>query len=276
MALALVAVAGVGCQKKEGVDPTPPTPGEPAAAFEPRVIYTLEFHPEPGREISDEDKETTLINLRERLSIDLEKVRVTREGEDRVLVSIGDEVSTEELEPALTMSAKLSFQMAHPTHREYVGVTDPAEVIVPGGTLVPYREVDEVTGERQYLLVGDKVEIRGDHVKRAQAVKDPGRWSILLNLDKEGGERLYELSKAHNIRGAGPSGLPFAIILDGEILSAPVFTEPIAGGIAQISGSFDETEARRLASAMQTPLAIPLRILFKSGAAGAADEPGEE
>jgi SecD/SecF fusion protein len=42
-------------------------------------------------------------------------------------------------------------------------------------------------------------------------------------------------------------GLPFAIILDGKVVSAPVIREPILGGSGQISGNFTATTANDLA-----------------------------
>jgi preprotein translocase subunit SecD len=39
-------------------------------------------------------------------------------------------------------------------------------------------------------------------------------------------------------------GRPFAIVLDNEVLSAPVIREPILGGSGQISGSFTLEDAR--------------------------------
>ena len=45
------------------------------------------------------------------------------------------------------------------------------------------------------------------------------------------------------------SGEPFAIVLDGKVLSAPVIREPITGGSGQISGSFTVAETRDLVGA---------------------------
>ena len=42
-------------------------------------------------------------------------------------------------------------------------------------------------------------------------------------------------------------GRPFAIVLDNEVISAPVIREPILGGSGQISGSFTVEQANDLA-----------------------------
>jgi preprotein translocase subunit SecD len=42
-------------------------------------------------------------------------------------------------------------------------------------------------------------------------------------------------------------GKPFAIVLDSEVISAPIIREPILGGSGQISGSFTVEQANDLA-----------------------------
>jgi preprotein translocase subunit SecD len=42
-------------------------------------------------------------------------------------------------------------------------------------------------------------------------------------------------------------GRPFAIVLNGEVLSAPIIQTPILGGFGQITGNFTVEEAKRLA-----------------------------
>src|SRR5690606_8695702 len=56
-------------------------------------------------------------------------------------------------------------------------------------------------------------------------------------------------------------GRPFAIVLDNEVISAPVIREPILGGSGQISGSFTVQEANDLAillraGALPSPLTV--------------------
>ena len=44
-------------------------------------------------------------------------------------------------------------------------------------------------------------------------------------------------------------GSPFAIVLDGEVVSAPTIRNAITGGAGQISGAFTIEESTNLASA---------------------------
>jgi len=57
-------------------------------------------------------------------------------------------------------------------------------------------------------------------------------------------------------------GKPFAIVLDNEVISAPVIREPILGGSGQISGSFTVQSANDLAILLRAgALPAPLTII---------------
>jgi len=98
-------------------------------------------------------------------------------------------------------------------------------------------------------------------VLRAFASDEFGNRSVNLQFDADGAKRFYDLSRLHSTRGG--RGLPFVIVLDGEILSAPVFLEPIAGGQAKITGDFTEKQARSMASAIMNPLPRPMIFLSR-------------
>ena len=97
------------------------------------------------------------------------------------------------------------------------------------------------------LLIKSQVMMSGDMVADAQ-VRVGGSFNepyCTLDLTGRGGKKFADItSKNVNKR--------FAIILDGNVKSAPVIREKILGGRAQISGNFTYEEA--------TDLAIVLRI----------------
>ena len=244
------------------------------------VRFTLQFDPKLGRDLFETDKDKAVDVLRTRLSDPTggtSDIQVYREGEDRIVVDIPQgstditEEKVAEWETAITRAAELTFHMAHPDYQQYQGTgVNPEDVIIPGATLLKIRNAgegedgEEADTDKGYLLVQDQPEIKGDQVYRARAGNELNRWQINLSLKSEGADRFYELSKEHTTKpGAGGTGLPFAIVLDDEVISYPVFNEPIAGGNAQITGDFSEAEARGLSSAMQNPLQAPMKVLFK-------------
>ena len=70
------------------------------------------------------------------------------------------------------------------------------------------------------------------------------------------GARKFSQATTENV------GQPFAIILDNEVISAPVIREPITGGSGQISGNFTVQEANDLAILLRAgALPAPLTII---------------
>ena len=67
---------------------------------------------------------------------------------------------------------------------------------------------------------------------------------VTFRLDAIGAKRFGEITR-DNV------GRPFAIVLDGKVLSAPVIREPIIGGSGQISGNFTAEETTQLAALAQ-------------------------
>ena len=70
------------------------------------------------------------------------------------------------------------------------------------------------------------------------------------------GSRKFAQATSENV------GQPFAIVLDNEVISAPVIREPITGGSGQISGSFTVQQANDLAILLRAgALPAPLTII---------------
>lgn len=82
-----------------------------------------------------------------------------------------------------------------------------------------------------------------------------GGWVVSLTFDSEGARALAEASQElYALPDCTPGGAApcnaFAIVLDGVVVSAPRFNEPIIGGQAQIEGDFTATEAQDLANVL--------------------------
>jgi preprotein translocase subunit SecD len=87
------------------------------------------------------------------------------------------------------------------------------------------------------------------------AVKDPlGEPQIYFKLTAEATATFAKLT-GENL------GRRLAIVLDGELYSAPVIQAAIEGGSGQITGHFQAAEAWAMASVLETPLDVPLRIV---------------
>ena len=171
-----------------------------------------------------------------------------------MIVTVPDSVSAPDPR-LLTGAGQLSFQMAHPDHKRY-GPGD--NVLVPDAEMFPFRG-----DPSRSMLVWKKIEIDGGEFKSARVTNGLGKWEIHLMLKSAGAEKFHDLSKANDAIVHGGRALPLAIILDGEIVSAPVFMGPIDSGMAAISGDFTEAEARLFTAMMMNPLPVEVELLFK-------------
>ncbi len=99
-------------------------------------------------------------------------------------------------------------------------------------------------------------ELTGRYVESAQVGRDPqtGRVLVLLNFNTEG-SRLFEEITARNV------GKQLAVLLDGNLVTAPMVNERIIGGQAEITGMFTLTEAKQIvqrfnAGALPAPITL--------------------
>lgn len=117
--------------------------------------------------------------------------------------------------------------------------------------------VDESAAARHPLAGNNPAVISGEMLQSATAGADNNDVPyVSFRLNAQGTERLCKAS-SENI------GKAMAIVLDGEILSAPVIREAICGnGSGQISGDFDIQGANDLALMLRAgALPAPLEIL---------------
>ncbi|MEU0881850.1 protein translocase subunit SecD [Lentzea sp. NPDC005914] len=94
--------------------------------------------------------------------------------------------------------------------------------------------------------------LTGEDINNAAANKNPNGTGYVVNLDfkSEGGSKWGKFTAA-NVQQA------VAVVLDGEVMSAPTIQSAITGGSTEISGKFTLTEAQNLANTLKYG-ALPL------------------
>ncbi len=126
---------------------------------------------------------------------------------------------------------------------ELPGVKDPEKAIAMLGRTAMLHFQD------QY----GNVVLSGSDLKDARAQISQGNQAVVgLEFNSEGADKFADLT-AKNI------GKQIAIVLDGEVLTAPVVQEAITGGRAQISGSRSIEDAERLAILLRSG-SLPVKI----------------
>ena len=128
----------------------------------------------------------------------------------------------------------------------------------PGRQLVPYTASEGVGG---LVLMEDPI-ITGDMVTEASAQLNPdgGGFQINFSFDGRGARRFGNYTREH-------IGELFAIVLDGEIISAPTIQSPITGGSGRITGNFSPQEATRIATLIKAG-ALPAELQILEQALG--------
>ncbi|MEM1283907.1 MAG: protein translocase subunit SecD [Pseudomonadota bacterium] len=166
---------------------------------------------------------------------------IQREGQDRVLVQVPGLDDPQRLKDLLQQTAALSFHLLC----EEMSVDEALRTRAPAGCEL-LNSVDEPV---QPYLVQSRAMIQGDQLADAQPGFDQNTQEAIVQFRfNTSGATTFGQATTENV------GRPFAIVLDDEVISAPVIREPILGGSGQISGNF-------------TPeLANDLAILLRAGA----------
>ena len=115
------------------------------------------------------------------------------------------------------------------------------------GSHTPATGLTEMTvvGSDQKVYLSNEVVLSNADVKSARVVTGPSGPQIDIVFTKAGAER-FTRATADNIMK------PLGILVDGQLISAPIVREKISGGRAVISGRFSEQEARRIADGIST------------------------
>lgn len=184
---------------------------------------------------------------------------IAPQGDDRIFVQIPDlsDADARQAEAQLKKVAKLEFAIVRPDSAQIIQQIDAGQAIVPPGYVIKTEKRLDAKGKlvgEEKLLVPRRADLGGDRVKRAFAYYDQQGWGISLEFDGEGAKLFDDLASVNK-------GNRMAILLDGEILSAPSLNSSHYGGRAQITGHFTEREARDLASSLENPLRVPVDIL---------------
>ncbi|WP_199779983.1 protein translocase subunit SecD [Streptomyces sp. LaPpAH-108] len=125
----------------------------------------------------------------------------------------------------------------------------------PGDTIVACGQ----QGKAWYKYVLGPARVDGTDVKKAQAVFDTqgaSGWQVQMTFTSGGAKKFADVtSELAQQAQAGQN--QFAIVLDGNVVSAPSVSQAITGGSAEITGRFTQEEAQSLSN-MLSYGALPL------------------
>jgi protein-export membrane protein SecD len=162
---------------------------------------------------------------------------IQQQGLNRVLIEVPGLQDTTKLKEIIGQTAKLDFQL----------VADPGD---------PPNEVETLPMQKGggTIQVQKRIMVDGEDLVDAQQSFDQqtGEPDVTFRFNLRGGQKFGQVT-AENV------GRPFAIVLDGKVISAPVIRSPITGGTGQITGNFTLDEASSLAILLRAG-ALPAKL----------------
>ena len=173
---------------------------------------------------------------------------IQRQGTDRILVQVPGLQDPTELKRILGKTAKMEFRMVDSTvspEQAQRGQVPPDSEILMSAQAPKVPEV-----------IKKQVLVSGGELTDAQPGFDQRSGEPIVSFRfNSSGSRKFAQATVDNV------GQRFAIVLDNEVISAPVIREPITGGSGQISGSFTVQSANELsillrAGALPAPLTV--------------------
>ncbi len=207
------------------------------------LIVTLS---EAERAASDERTlQQSLEIIRRRIDeVGTREPTIQRQGQNRILIQVPGIGSASELKALIGTTAHLSF---HPV----IGRAASADAATqPGTQILPAMNEPDV-----FYIVDQSPVVSGDNLVDAQPAFDQNnRPAVNFRFDPTGARAFGDYTAAH-------IGQPFAIVLDKEVISAPVIQSHIPGGSGIITGQFTVEDSTDLAVLLRAG-ALPAGMSF--------------
>ena len=169
----------------------------------------------------------------------------------RILAPITDETKIQDARDCIVRPGVVEFRLVH---------TDSDNLILQGSSAPDYEQVRSshrradgrvVPG----YLVEKTPQLTGKYFTHASGLVDGrGKPEIEFTLNPEGKAIFARLTREN-------LGHQLAVIMDGQLQSAPVINTPIEGGIGVITGQFNDQQALIMANAINCSLPAPVTLV---------------
>ena len=208
-------------------------------------VLTIRLSEAEKRATDERTMQQSLEIIRRRIDeVGTREPTIQRQGTDRILIQVPGIGSAAELKAIIGTTAQLTFQPV-------VGRgTNPDASAGLGNEIVP--SLDE---EGAFYTLESAPVVTGEELVDAQPAFDQnGRPAVNFRFNPTGARKFGDYT-AENI------GSPFAIVLDSEVISAPVIQSHIPGGSGIITGNFTVEESTNLAVLLRAG-ALPAGLEF--------------
>jgi preprotein translocase subunit SecD len=223
-------------------------------------IITMKMSDVYLRSMIDQTLDQEIEVVRKRIdALGTREPTIQRQGTDRILIQVPGLSDPNRLIALIGKTAKMTFQLVD--EQGDVGQAMATKIIPIGDELLPDVENGK-PGQTQYpmMLIQRRVMVAGDRLQKAAATNNQqtGQWVVSFSFDAVGAKEFADVTRDN-------TGRRFAIVLDNQIISAPVIREPILGGSGEIEGNFSVDTAKDL-SVLLNAGALPagLKVIAQS------------
>jgi SecD/SecF fusion protein len=181
-------------------------------------------------------------------------------GGNRILIQLPglSQSDKESAKQQIQKTAYLEFRMVKDDSDSIIANHEP---VPPGYVLLKHIDVMANNQTRlEQVIVKKRAEngLAGDIIKSAMVSRgNLGQPQINFTLTADGATKFAQTTR-ENV------GHRMAIVLDGELYSAPNINSPIETGSGEITGSYTIEAATELANVLQNPLKAPLHPVYSS------------
>jgi SecD/SecF fusion protein len=169
---------------------------------------------------------------------------IQRQGSNRILVQVPGYQDSSRLKEIISKTARLTFHMVYPG---MTAAQAKQQGLPPDTEILPSQDGGEE-------LIYDDVALGGESLVDAQPGFDQqtGRSVVSFRFDTRGAVTFGDIT-SKNV------GKRFAVVLDNQVITAPVIQTPITGGTGQITGNFTPQSANDLAVLLRAG-ALPVSL----------------
>lgn len=228
--------------------------------------FLLEVQSEPDKPVDSvamEEAKTVMMRRVDALGLAEPIVQVV--GENRILIQMpgASEAERQRAKDIVQRPAYLEFRLVHPqNHIESAKAKQDETHQVPGyKKFYGWGKDQNGNRVREIYFLESIPRLSGKIVKSARPdFDDRRRYMVRFELHPEATEQFARLTEEFHARDGVP-GRNLAIVLDGEVQSAPTIRSPITTGSGVIEGDFSLDEVKKLSMVLTNPLDKPVKFI---------------
>jgi len=175
------------------------------------------------------------------------------QGENRIMVQLPGQIDAEKARNEIGRTGHLEFKLVDETG----DLRKALQGEVPPGSQISYYRKDDPELAGRPILLKKETLLTGEHLSEARVDFDPQTGQPVVDFKFNAkGSKIFAKITGENI------GKRLAIVLDGEVYSAPNIRSQIVGS-GVISGNYTDESAKALALVLREAFPTPVKILYE-------------